>query len=41
MPKLNWIGKQHVTNHADEVPFRLLRNVPEASAGENSGNVIA
>ncbi len=41
MPKLDWIGKQHVTNHADEVPFRLLRHVPEASAaGESSGNVI-
>ena len=40
MPKLDWIGKQHVTNHTDEVPFRLLKHVPEASAGENSENVI-
>jgi len=40
MPKLDWIGKQHVINHTDEVPFRLLRHVPEASAGENSGTVI-
>ncbi len=42
MPKLDWIGKQHVTNHADEVPFRLLRHVPGGlrAAGESSGNVI-
>ena len=24
MPKLDWIGKRYVANHADEVPFRLL-----------------
>ncbi len=42
MPKLDWIGKQHVTNHAEEVPFRLLGRVPEASEGASpdSGNVI-
>ena len=40
MPKLDWIGKQCVENYTDEVPFRLLRRVPEASVGEDSGNVI-
>jgi hypothetical protein len=40
MPKLDWIGKQYVVNHSDEVPFRLLEHVPEASMGEGSGNVI-
>jgi adenine-specific DNA-methyltransferase len=40
MPKLDWIGKQYVVNHSDEVPFRLLERVPEASMGEGSGNVI-
>ena len=41
MPELNWIGKQHVVNHAEEVPFRLLRKEPEFSEGiEDSGNMI-
>ncbi len=40
MPKLDWIGKQYVVNHTDEVPFRLLERIPEASVGEDSGNVI-
>jgi adenine-specific DNA-methyltransferase len=40
MPKLDWIGKQYVVNHTDEVPFRLLERVPDASVGEDSGNVI-
>jgi len=31
MPKLDWIGKKYVVNHTDEVPFRLLGRVPEAS----------
>lgn len=40
MPKLDWIGKQYVVNHTDEVPFRLLQRIPEASVGEDSGNAI-
>lgn len=41
MPELNWIGKQHVVNHAEEVPFRLLRKVPKSSEGiPDSGNMI-
>ncbi len=35
MPKLDWIGKQYVVNHTDEVPFRLLERVPETSMGED------
>jgi hypothetical protein len=31
MPKRDWIGKQYVVNHTDEVPFRLRERVPEAS----------
>jgi adenine-specific DNA-methyltransferase len=40
MPKLDWIGKRYVINHAEEVPFRLLERIPESSMGENSGNMI-
>jgi adenine-specific DNA-methyltransferase len=40
MPKLDWIGKQYVVNHTDEVPFRLLECIPEAFVGEDSGNAI-
>jgi hypothetical protein len=29
MPKLDWIGKQYVVNHTDEVQFRLLERIPE------------
>ncbi len=34
MPKLDWLGKRYVVNHAGEVPFRLLRKIPEASVGD-------
>ena len=34
MPTLNWIGKDAVVNHHLEVPFRLLKDVPELSCGE-------
>jgi adenine-specific DNA-methyltransferase len=41
LPELNWIGKQHVVNHAEEVPFRLLRKEPDSSEGiADSGNMI-
>jgi adenine-specific DNA-methyltransferase len=43
MPKLDWIGKQYVVNHTDEVPFRLLERIPEASVdheGAQSGNAV-
>ncbi|MDP9477958.1 MAG: site-specific DNA-methyltransferase [Actinomycetota bacterium] len=41
MPELNWIGKQHVVNHAEEVPFRLLRKQEKRSEGvADSGNMV-
>ena len=41
MPTLNWIGKEAVVNHHHEVPFRLLKDVPDLSVGDpGSGNLI-
>ncbi|WP_101101433.1 site-specific DNA-methyltransferase [Macromonas bipunctata] len=44
MPTLNWIGKDAVTRHHKEVPFRLLEPVPNLSCGnhhgQDSGNLI-
>lgn len=40
MPILNWIGKEQVVNHDEEVPFRLLRKVKSLSLEENSQNLI-
>lgn len=41
MPTLDWIGKKAVLNHHNEVPFHLLKEVPELSAGEHgSGNLL-
>jgi adenine-specific DNA-methyltransferase len=40
MPTLDWIGKDAVVNHHNEVPFHLLRCVPELSVGEDSGNLL-
>lgn len=41
MPTLNWIGKEAVVNHHLEVPFHLLRDVPELGCGDpGSGNLI-
>lgn len=41
MPTLNWIGKDAVVNHHLEVPFRLLKDVPELGCGDpGSGNLI-
>jgi site-specific DNA-methyltransferase (adenine-specific)/adenine-specific DNA-methyltransferase len=41
MPTLNWIGKEAVVNHHLEVPFRLLKDVPELACGDpGSGNLI-
>ena len=41
MPTLNWIGKEAVVKHHKEVPFRLLKPVPELSCGSaDSGNLI-
>ena len=41
MPTLNWIGKEAVVNHHLEVPFHLLKDVPELGCGDpGSGNLI-
>jgi site-specific DNA-methyltransferase (adenine-specific)/adenine-specific DNA-methyltransferase len=41
MPTLNWIGKEAVVNHHQQVPFHLLKDVPELSCGDpGSGNLI-
>ena len=41
MPTLNWIGKEAVVNHHHEVPFHLLKDVPELGGGPaGSGNLI-
>src|SRR5665647_256522 len=41
MPSLNWIGKDAVVKHHQDVPFRLLEPVPELSCGDAaSGNLI-
>ena len=41
MPTLNWIGKQAVVNHHNEIPFRLLKCREDLSVGEpDSGNLL-
>ena len=41
MPTLEWIGKKAVINHHREVPYHLLREVPELSAGDpDAGNLL-
>jgi site-specific DNA-methyltransferase (adenine-specific)/adenine-specific DNA-methyltransferase len=41
MPTLNWIGKDAVANHHLQVPFHLLKDVPELSCGApGSGNLV-
>ena len=41
MPTLDWIGKKAVVNHHNEVPFHLLKEVPELSVGDpGSGNLL-
>lgn len=41
MPTLNWIGKEAVVNHHLQVPFHLLKDVPELACGEpGDGNLI-
>jgi hypothetical protein len=41
MPTLNWIGKEAVLNHHQQVPFHLLKDVPELACGQpGDGNLI-
>ena len=42
MPRLDWIGRKAVENHHRQVPFHLLKEVPELSVGDpGSGNLLA
>jgi site-specific DNA-methyltransferase (adenine-specific)/adenine-specific DNA-methyltransferase len=41
VPKLTWIGKEAVENHHSQVPFHLLKDVPDLACGDpGSGNLI-
>lgn len=41
MPTLNWIGKDAVVTHHQQVKFRLLKDVPDLGCGDpGSGNLI-
>lgn len=41
MPTLDWIGKKAVVNHHQEVPYHLLRDVPNLGCGPtDSDNLI-
>ena len=41
MPTLTWIGKEAVVNHHQQVPFHLLKDVPELACGQpGDGNLI-
>lgn len=41
MPILNWIGKETVVNHHHQVPFHLLKDVPDFACGQpGEGNLI-
>ncbi len=41
MPTLNWIGREAVINHHNQIPYRLLRCDGELSAGDSGdGNLL-
>lgn len=41
MPTLNWIGREAVINHHNEIPYRLLRCNGGLSAGDSgNGNLL-
>lgn len=41
MPTLNWIGREAVINHHNEIPYRLLRCNGELSVGDSgNGNLL-
>lgn len=41
MPTLNWIGRKAVENHHRQVPFHLLKEVPDFSVGDpGTGNLL-
>ncbi|MDE5831574.1 MAG: hypothetical protein K2H64_01055 [Desulfovibrio sp.] len=40
MPSPNWIGKEAVIRHQNDVPMRQLEDAPELSHGDDSGNLL-
>jgi adenine-specific DNA-methyltransferase len=41
MPTLTWTGKEAVVTHHQQVPYQLLRDVPELGCGDpGSGNLV-
>ncbi len=41
MPSLNWIGREAVLNHHNEIPYRLLRFDDQRSVGDKDcGNLL-
>ena len=41
MPTLNWIGKDAVANHHQQVPYHMLNDVPSLGCGDSDcGNII-
>ena len=45
MPTLNWVGKDKVVNHHQEVPFKTLRHLyrfdaPDAAANSGGNRII-
>jgi len=40
MPSLNWIGKEKITNHDKDVPFRLLRKNKKYSLGKSENLIL-
>lgn len=41
MPTLNWIGKDAVVTHHQQIPFHLLKDVADLASGDpGSGNLI-
>jgi hypothetical protein len=42
MPTANWIGRQAVLNHRNEIPYRLVRCNGDLSVGDpDTGNLLA
>ena len=40
MPVLEWIGKEKVVNHADEVPFHVLERSYNYGAEDSNNKII-
>ncbi|HNR81730.1 MAG TPA: site-specific DNA-methyltransferase, partial [Candidatus Pacearchaeota archaeon] len=40
MPSLNWIGKDKITNHDKDVPFRLMKKNQKLSLGKSENLIL-